>query len=215
MGWLLADSAIRNPKSAFPEVRSGIEPTARSWEVGYLARLKEQYREQIAPALIKEFEYGNVMQVPKLVKIVINMGVGQATQNPKLLDGAVEELTAISGQKPIIRRAKKSIAAFKLRAGMAIGTKVTLRGERMYEFLDRLVNIALPRIRDFQGVSAQGFDGHGNYSLGLRDQTVFPEIDYSQVERVRGMDITFVTTASTDDEARALLRHFGMPFRAS
>lgn len=180
-----------------------------------MARLKEQYREQIAPALIKEFEYDNVMQVPKLVKIVVNMGVGQATQNPKLLDGAVEELTAISGQKPIIRRAKKSIAAFKLRAGMAIGTKVTLRGERMYEFLDRLVNIALPRIRDFQGVSAQGFDGHGNYSLGLRDQTVFPEIDYSQVERVRGMDVTFVTTAPTDDEARALLRHFGMPFRAS
>jgi large subunit ribosomal protein L5 len=180
-----------------------------------LARLKEQYREQIAPALIKEFQYENVMQVPKLVKIVINMGVGQATQNPKLLDGAVEELTAISGQKPIIRRAKKSIAAFKLRAGMAVGTKVTLRGDRMYEFLDRLVNIALPRIRDFQGVSAQGFDGHGNYSLGLKDQTVFPEIDYSQVERVRGMDITFVTTASSDDEARALLRHFGMPFRAA
>ncbi|HHX39023.1 MAG TPA: 50S ribosomal protein L5 [Armatimonadetes bacterium] len=180
-----------------------------------MARLKEQYREQIAPALIKEFQYENVMQVPKLVKIVINMGVGQATQNPKLLDGAVEELTAISGQKPIIRRAKKSIAAFKLRAGMAVGTKVTLRGDRMYEFLDRLVNIALPRIRDFQGVSAQGFDGHGNYSLGLKDQTVFPEIDYSQVERVRGMDITFVTTASSDDEARALLRHFGMPFRAA
>jgi len=180
-----------------------------------LARLKERYREQIASALMKEFQYENVMQVPKLVKIVINMGVGQATQNPKLLDGAVEELAAISGQKPIIRRAKKSIAAFKLRAGMAIGAKVTLRGDRMYEFLDRLVNVALPRIRDFQGVSAQGFDGHGNYSLGLKDQTVFPEIDYSQVERVRGMDITFVTTASSDDEARALLRHFGMPFRAA
>ncbi|HOJ21224.1 MAG TPA: 50S ribosomal protein L5 [Armatimonadota bacterium] len=180
-----------------------------------MARLKERYREQIASALMKEFQYENVMQVPKLVKIVINMGVGQATQNPKLLDGAVEELAAISGQKPIIRRAKKSIAAFKLRAGMAIGAKVTLRGDRMYEFLDRLVNVALPRIRDFQGVSAQGFDGHGNYSLGLKDQTVFPEIDYSQVERVRGMDITFVTTASSDDEARALLRHFGMPFRAA
>ena len=180
-----------------------------------MARLKERYREQIASALMKEFQYENVMQVPKLVKIVINVGVGQATQNPKLLDGAVEELAAISGQKPIIRRAKKSIAAFKLRAGMAIGAKVTLRGDRMYEFLDRLVNVALPRIRDFQGVSAQGFDGHGNYSLGLKDQTVFPEIDYSQVERVRGMDITFVTTASSDDEARALLRHFGMPFRAA
>jgi len=180
-----------------------------------LARLKERYREQIASALMKEFQYENVMQVPKLVKIVINMGVGQATQNPKLLDGAVEELAAISGQKPIIRRAKKSIAAFKLRAGMAVGAKVTLRGDRMYEFLDRLVNVALPRTRDFQGVSAQGFDGHGNYSLGLKDQTVFPEIDYSQVERVRGMDITFVTTASSDDEARALLRHFGMPFRAA
>ena len=180
-----------------------------------MARLKDKYREEVVPALRKEFQYGNVMQVPKLVKIVVNMGVGQATQNAKLLDAAVEELTAISGQKPIIRRAKKSIAAFKLRSGMAVGTKVTLRGERMYEFLDRLVNISLPRIRDFQGVSSTGFDGHGNYSLGLRDQTVFPEIDYSKVERVRGMDITFVTTAETDDEGRALLRHFGMPFRAS
>ena len=180
-----------------------------------MARLRDSYREQIVPALIKEFEYQNVMQVPKLQKIVINMGVGQATQNAKLLDGAVEELTAISGQKPIIRRAKKSIAAFKLRAGNAIGTKVTLRGERMYEFLDRLINIALPRIRDFQGVSPQAFDGHGNYSLGLREQTIFPEIDYSTVERVKGMDVTFVTTAQNDDEARSLLRHFGMPFRAS
>jgi len=167
------------------------------------------------PALIKEFAYGNIMQVPKLEKIVINMGVGQATQNAKLLDDAVAELTQISGQKPIIRRAKKSIAAFKLRAGQAVGTKVTLRGDRMYEFLDRLVNIALPRIRDFQGVSAQSFDGHGNYSLGLRDQTIFPEIDYSTVERVKGMDVTIVTSAQTDEEARAMLRHFGMPFRAS
>lgn len=167
------------------------------------------------PALIKEFGYSNIMQVPKLEKIVINMGVGQATQNPKLLDDAVAELAQISGQKPIIRRARKSIAAFKLRAGQAIGTKVTLRGERMYEFLDRLVNLALPRIRDFQGVSPQSFDGHGNYSLGLRDQTIFPEIDYSKVERVKGMDVTIVTTAQTDEEARALLRHFGMPFRAS
>ncbi|MBI3946816.1 MAG: 50S ribosomal protein L5 [Armatimonadetes bacterium] len=180
-----------------------------------MARLKERYKEQIVPALMKEFQYGNVMQVPKLEKIVINMGVGQATQNAKLLDSAVAELTAIAGQKPIIRRAKKSIAAFKLRAGNAIGTKVTLRGERMYEFLDRLVNIALPRIRDFGGVPPQAFDGHGNYSLGLRDQTVFPEIDYSTVERVRGMDVTVVTTARMDDEARALLRHFGMPFRTS
>jgi large subunit ribosomal protein L5 len=180
-----------------------------------LARLKDKYKEQVVPALIKEFAYGNIMQVPKLEKIVINMGVGQATQNAKLLDDAVAELTQISGQKPIIRRAKKSIAAFKLRAGQAVGTKVTLRGDRMYEFLDRLVNIALPRIRDFQGVSAQSFDGHGNYSLGLRDQTIFPEIDYSTVERVKGMDVTIVTSAQTDEEARAMLRHFGMPFRAS
>lgn len=180
-----------------------------------MARLKDRYKEQVVPALIKEFGYSNIMQVPKLEKIVINMGVGQATQNPKLLDDAVAELAQISGQKPIIRRARKSIAAFKLRAGQAIGTKVTLRGERMYEFLDRLVNLALPRIRDFQGVSPQSFDGHGNYSLGLRDQTIFPEIDYSKVERVKGMDVTIVTTAQTDEEARALLRHFGMPFRAS
>lgn len=180
-----------------------------------MARLKDKYKEQVVPALIKEFAYGNIMQVPKLEKIVINMGVGQATQNAKLLDDAVAELTQISGQKPIIRRAKKSIAAFKLRAGQAVGTKVTLRGDRMYEFLDRLVNIALPRIRDFQGVSAQSFDGHGNYSLGLRDQTIFPEIDYSTVERVKGMDVTIVTSAQTDEEARAMLRHFGMPFRAS
>ena len=167
------------------------------------------------PALTKEFEYTNVMRVPKLQKIVINMGVGQATQDAKRLDAAVAELQAIAGQKPIIRRAKKSIAAFKLRAGQSVGTKVTLRGERMFEFLDRLVNIALPRIRDFQGVSPTGFDGHGNYSLGLKEHTIFPEIDYDKVERVIGMDITFVTNAETDDEARALLRHFGMPFRAS
>ncbi len=180
-----------------------------------MARLKDRYSEHIAPALTKEFGYTNLMRVPKLQKIVINMGVGQATQNPKLLDGAVAELQAISGQKPIIRRAKKSIAAFKLRAGQAVGTKVTLRGERMFEFLDRLVNVSLPRIRDFQGVSPTGFDGHGNYTLGLKDQTIFPEIDYDKIEKVKGMDITFVTSAETDDEARALLRHFGMPFRAS
>lgn len=180
-----------------------------------MPRLKDQYYEKIKPALQDEFQYGNVMQVPKLEKIVINMGVGQATQNSKLLDSAVDELSLIVGQKPIIRHAKKSIAAFKVRAGQAIGTKVTLRGERMYEFLDRLINIALPRIRDFQGVSATAFDGHGNYTLGLREQTIFPEIDMDSVERVKGMDISFVTNAETDDEARSLLRHFGMPFRAS
>ncbi len=180
-----------------------------------MARLRDKYSEHIVPALTKEFEYTNVMRVPKLQKIVINMGVGQATQDAKRLDAAVAELQAIAGQKPIIRRAKKSIAAFKLRAGQSVGTKVTLRGERMFEFLDRLVNIALPRIRDFQGVSPTGFDGHGNYSLGLKEHTIFPEIDYDKVERVIGMDITFVTNAETDDEARALLRHFGMPFRAS
>ena len=180
-----------------------------------MARLRDKYSEHIVPALTKEFEYTNVMRVPKLQKIVINMGVGQATQDAKRLDAAVAELQAIAGQKPIIRRAKKSIAAFKLRAGQSVGTKVTLRGERMFEFLDRLVNIALPRIRDFQGVSPTGFDGHGNYSLGLKEHTIFPEIDYDKVERVIGMDITFVTNAETDDAARALLRHFGMPFRAS
>ncbi len=175
-------------------------------------RLKEQYESTVKPALITEFGYQNAMQVPRLEKIVINMGVGEATQDTKKVQGAVEDLTAISGQKPIVTRAKKAIATFKLREGMPIGCKVTLRADRMYEFLDRLVTIALPRVRDFRGLSGRSFDGRGNYSLGLKEQFVFPEINYDKVEAPRGMDITIVTTASTDAEARALLKAFNMPF---
>lgn len=177
------------------------------------ARLKKRYAEEIAPALLKKFNYRSPMQLPKIEKIVVNMGVGEAAQNSKVLDGAVEDLTQITGQKPIITRAKKSIAGFKLREGMPIGCKVTLRGERMYHFLDKLINVALPRVRDFRGVSPKSFDGHGNYSLGLREQLVFPEIQYDKIDKVRGMDIIIVTTAETDEEARELLTQFGMPFR--
>ncbi len=162
---------------------------------------------------MKEFELKNPMAVPKLHKIVINMGVGEATQNAKVLDPAAHELAQITGQKPVITRAKKSIAAFKVREGMPIGAMVTLRGHRMYEFFDRLVNVALPRVRDFRGVSTKSFDGRGNYTLGLHDQLIFPEIDYAKVDKMKGMNVTIVTTAKTDDEARALLRHLGMPFR--
>ncbi len=179
------------------------------------ARLKEKYLKEIAPALRKEFGYSSPMAVPRLEKIVVNMGVGEATQNVKMLDGAAHQVGQITGQKPIITRAKKSIAAFKLRQNMPIGVCATLRGERMYEFLDRLVNIALPRVRDFRGVSTKSFDGRGNYTLGLRDQLIFPEIDYSKVEKAKGLNVTVVTTAKTDAEALALLRHLGMPFRAS
>jgi len=175
--------------------------------------LKDKYRKEVVPALMEIFKYKNVMEVPKIEKIVINMGVGEATQNPKALDAAVEDLTLISGQKPIIRRAKKSIAGFKLRQGMPIGCKVTLRGDRMWEFADRLINIALPRVRDFKGVSPNAFDGRGNYALGIREQLIFPEIDYDKVDKIRGMDVIFVTTAKTDEEARELLRLLGMPFR--
>jgi large subunit ribosomal protein L5 len=178
------------------------------------ARLREKYAKEVAPALQKEFELKNAMAVPRLEKVVINMGVGEATQNAKLLDPAVNELTAITGQKAVVTRAKKSIAAFKVREGMPIGTMVTLRGDRMYEFLDRLINIALPRVRDFRGVSSKAFDGRGNYTLGLRDQLIFPEIDYAKVEKTKGMNITIVTTARNDEQARSLLRHMGMPFRA-
>lgn len=177
------------------------------------ARLRERYRQEVVPALMQRFGYRNVMQVPRVEKVVINMGVGDAIQNPKLLESAVEELAAISGQRPAITRARKSISSFKLREGMAIGCRVTLRGERMYHFLDRLIHIALPRVRDFRGVNPNGFDGRGNYTLGLREQLVFPEIDYDRIEKVRGMDITIVTTAKTDEEARELLRQLGMPFR--
>jgi large subunit ribosomal protein L5 len=177
------------------------------------SRLRERYRKEILPALQKEFSYRNRMAVPRLEKIVVNMGVGEATQNAKLMDGAVAELAQITGQKPIITRAKKSIAAFRLRTGMPIGVCVTLRGDRMYEFFDRLVNIALARVRDFRGVSTRSFDGRGGYTLGLRDQLIFPEISYEKVEKVKGMNVTIVTTAKTDVEARALLARLGMPFR--
>ena len=179
------------------------------------ARLKEKYQKDVVPALMQEFQLKNKMAVPKLHKIVVNMGVGEATQNAKLLDGAAQELAAICGQKPIVTKAKKSIAAFKLRAGMPIGVCVTLRGDRMYEFLDRLVNIALPRVRDFRGVSSKDFDGRGNYTLGLRDQVLFPEIDYSKVDKFKGMNVTIVTTARGDEQGRSLLRQLGMPFRAA
>jgi large subunit ribosomal protein L5 len=178
-----------------------------------MSRLKELYQKQIVPGLQKEYSYSNVMAVPKLEKIVINMGVGEAIQNAKLLDAAVEELAAITGQHPVITRAKKSIASFKLRRDMPIGCSVTLRGERMYEFFDRLVNIALPRVRDFRGLSTKSFDGRGNYTIGLRDQLIFPEIDYSKVSKIKGMNVCLVTTAKTDDEARTLLRMLGLPFR--
>lgn len=177
------------------------------------ARLKVKMREEVTPALMKAFSYTTPMQVPQIEKVVINMGVGDAVQNPKVLDGAIEDLTLISGQKPVVTRAKKSIAGFKLREGMPIGCKVTLRGERMYHFLDKLINIALPRVRDFRGVSPKSFDGRGNYTLGLKEQLVFPEIDYDKVDKVRGMDIIIVTTAKTDEEARELLAQMGMPFR--
>jgi large subunit ribosomal protein L5 len=176
-------------------------------------RLKNRYRDEIAGQLREQFKYGNPMQVPRLVKIVVNMGVGDAARDAKLIDGAVRDLTAITGQKPQVRRAKKSIAQFKLREGMPIGAKVTLRGDRMWEFLDRLLSIALPRIRDFRGLDARKLDGNGNYTFGLTEQSVFHEIDQDRIDRVRGMDITVVTTASTDDEGRALLKLLGFPFR--
>ena len=178
------------------------------------SRLKERYQKDVLPALRKEFSYPNPMAAPRLDKIVVNMGMGEATQNAKLLDAASAELGQITGQKPVITRAKKSIAAFKLREGMPIGVCVTLRGDRMYEFFDRLVNVALPRVRDFRGVSTRSFDGRGNYTLGVRDQLIFPEIDYSKVDKAKGMNVTIVTTAKSDPEARALLAHLGMPFRA-
>ncbi|MFN7950068.1 MAG: 50S ribosomal protein L5 [Blastocatellia bacterium] len=177
------------------------------------ARLKEKYTSEIAPALQREFGYRNPMQIPKLEKITINMGLGEAIQNSKLIDVAVNELAVVAGQKPVVTKAKKSIAAFKLREGMNIGAMVTLRGDRMYEFLDRLLNIVLPRVRDFRGISAKSFDGRGNYTLGLRDQLIFPEIDFNKVDKARGMNVCITTTATTDEEGRALLRHFGMPFR--
>ncbi len=176
-------------------------------------RLKEKYRQEVIPALQKEFSYSNVMQVPALHKVVINIGMGEAIQNAKTMDNAVRDLTDITGQKPVVTRAKRSVAAFKLREGMQIGCMVTLRGERMYYFLDKLMNVALPRLRDFQGISPDAFDGRGNYTLGIREQLVFPEIDYDKVDKVRGMEITVVTTARTDEEGRRLLQLLGMPFK--
>jgi large subunit ribosomal protein L5 len=178
-----------------------------------MARLKDRYYSDVVAQLTEEFKYSNVMQVPKIEKIVVNMGLGEAIQNVKILDTAVDELRIITGQKAVITKAKKSIAGFKLRQGMPIGCTVTLRKEKMYEFLDRLVNIALPRVRDFKGVSGKGFDGRGNYSLGVKEQLIFPEINYDKVDKIKGMNITIVTSAKTDEESKALLKHFGMPFR--
>ena len=177
-----------------------------------MARLKDKYIAEIAPAMQEKFGYSNIMAIPKLDKIIINIGLGEAVDNPKALDGAVEDITLIAGQKPVITRAKKSIAGFKIREGMPIGVKVTLRGDRMYEFVDRLFNVALPRVRDFRGVSGKSFDGRGNYSLGLTEQLIFPEIDYDKIDKIRGMQIVFTTTAKTDEEGKELLKMLGMPF---
>lgn len=178
-----------------------------------MSRLKEKFVKEVTPALMSKFNYKSVMEVPKLNKIVVNMGIGDAVANAKALDNAVEELATITGQKPVVTRAKKSIAGFRLREGMPIGAKVTLRGERMYEFLDKLVSVSLPRVRDFRGISKKAFDGRGNYTLGIKEQLIFPEIDYDKVSKVRGMDIVIVTTANTDEESRELLTQFGMPFQ--
>jgi large subunit ribosomal protein L5 len=178
-----------------------------------MSRLRDRYSKEVAPALAKEFGYKNVMAIPKIEKVVVNMGLGEATANAKIVDTGADEVTRITGQKPVVTRAKKSIAQFKVRKGMPIGTMVTLRGERMWEFLDRLISIALPRVRDFRGVSPRGFDGRGNYTLGLKDQLLFPEIDYMKVDKARGMNISVVTTAKTDEESRKLLQLLGMPFR--
>ncbi len=178
-----------------------------------MARLKEDYKSRVAPALKEQFGYKNPMQIPSVTKIIVNMGVGEAATNSKLMEGALSDMAAITGQKPVTTRARKSISNFKLRDGMPVGCRVTLRGDQMWEFLDRLINVTLPRIRDFQGVSPKAFDGRGNYTLGLKEQIIFPEIDYDKVDKVRGMDITIVTTANTNDEGRALLKEFSMPFR--
>lgn len=180
-----------------------------------MARLRDKYKEDVVPSMIKKFGYKNIMQVPKLEKVVVNMGLGEAIQNSKIIDAAVNDIMIITGQRPVVTKAKKSIAAFKLRAGMTVGAKVTLRGDRMYEFVDKLFNVALPRVRDFRGISPKSFDGRGNYSMGVKEQLIFPEIEYDKIDKVRGMDIIFVTTAKTDEEARELLRLMGMPFRAA
>ena len=180
-----------------------------------MPRMRDKYKDEVVPALMKEFEYGNIMQVPKLTKVVVNIGLGEAVQNAKAIDAAVGDLTAITGQKPVVTRAKKSIAAYKLRAGMPIGAMVTLRGDMMFEFVDRLESVALARIRDFRGISPNAFDGRGNYTLGLREQLIFPEIEYDKIDKTRGLEVTFVTTAKTDEEGRKLLELMGMPFARS
>jgi large subunit ribosomal protein L5 len=202
----------KEKKGAAPEPERA--PAAARHSAKETPRLKARFQKEIAPTLMKEFDFKNPMAVPHLEKIVLNMGVGEATQNAKVLDPAVNELGQITGQKPVVTRAKKSIAAFKVREGQSIGAMVTLRGDRMYEFFDRLVNVVLPRVRDFRGVSTKAFDGRGNYTLGLHDQLIFPEIDYARVDKLKGMNVTIVTTARTDEQARALLKNLGMPFRA-
>ena len=214
----MADKSERKTRSAAPKVDKGDRPGKGKAEAApsfprVPARLRERFRTEIAPALMRQFNYTNRMQVPAVKKVVVNMGLGEAVSNVKVVDAAVAEMAAITGQRPVVTRAKKSEAAFKLRAGMPIGCKVTLRGERMYEFLDRLLSVALPRIRDFRGVPAKSFDGRGNYSLGIREQLIFPEIRYDKVEMTRGMDICIETSARTDEEARALLEQVGFPFR--
>lgn len=212
-----APKAAGTKKAAAPkaakkaEVKETVAPTKK--EAAYVNRVAKRYKEEVVPALIKKFGYTTPMQAPRFEKIVINIGVGDATQNGKALEDSVNELTTITGQRPVITKAKKSIATFKLREGQAIGCKVTLRGNRMYEFYDKLVSIALPRVRDFRGVSKNAFDGHGNYTLGVKEQLIFPEIDYDKVSKIRGMDVVIVTTANTDEEAHELLTLMGMPFR--
>jgi large subunit ribosomal protein L5 len=205
------DKEKRAPKDSGQEQKA---PAQAQHSAKERPRLRAKFEMDVAPALQKELELGNSMAVPRLNKIVVNMGMGEATQNSKILDPAVNELGQITGQKPIVTKAKKSIAAFKVREGQAIGTMVTLRGDRMYEFFDRLVNIVLPRVRDFKGVSTKSFDGRGNYTLGLHDQLIFPEISYEKVDKMKGMNVTIVTTAANDNQARTLLKHLGMPFRA-
>lgn len=206
----------KDPKGAPPKggEGKGALKEARPARPAAPPRLKERYRKEILPTLMREFNYSNMMQAPRVQKMVVNIGVGEAISNAKALDGAVKDLTSITGQKPLVMKAKKSIATFKLREGMPIGVKTTLRGDRMYYFLDRLVNIALPRTRDFRGVARDAFDGRGNYTLGLREQLIWPEIDYDSIDKVRGMEVSIVTSAKTDDEARRLLQLLGMPFKA-
>ncbi len=205
---------VRNRKADFAVAAYSPSLTARKGD-GKVSRLKDKYKNDVVPALMQKFGYKSVMQAPKIEKVIVNMGLGEAIQNSKIIDAAVNDIMTITGQKPITTKAKKSIAAFKLRAGMTVGAKVTLRGRRMYEFVDKLFNIALPRVRDFRGISARSFDGRGNFSMGIREQLIFPEIEYDKIDKIRGMDIVFVTTAKTDEEAKELLKLMGMPFKAA